>query len=271
MFGSPFSFLSLNTLRDYSLSQDISSQGILFFDSFNLLITNIKEQIFPITGIFFLIYLIVLFYSIKNKEYNIIPLLSIPIIQLFFYFGGIWGGYGQELVSYSAYQRYFLISYSILFLSFGIFVNNIRFKKQLVSILTFLAITFLVISFPFLINDINRFDDTIEKTIDYKKQLITNTEKNAIIFTKIQDKNIFPERTPAIYQSIPPEHRIEETTEIIEKLLLNGYHVYFLKEDNVRMSDMEFLFEEYKKDLEKNNFRLINKFNNFYEITKNEN
>ncbi len=266
MFGSFFSFISPETLRHYAAYASIANQGPFFFESWDVLFQNIKEQLWPLVGLFIVVYILVLVYSIKEKKCPLTLLLCIPLFQIFYYFGNIWGGFGQTLQSYASLQRYFIISYGLIFLAFGVFVEKIIRNRKVKMALITAALVLVIVSIPLVIKDIKLYDSNIKETVSFKSRLAKDTPENSIVFTRIEDKNVFPERTPAIYQVFNPDIRINQTICLISELLAGNYTVYFLEEDDVKLAQMNIPFREYEKALQRRGLVLKKSFGNFYEV-----
>jgi len=276
-FGSISGFIhpSGTILGNFELSTAIKEGGVSFFRNWDNLFVNIKTQIisnFIFIPITFVLYLVSLILIIKRGEYALLAFFFIPVIQIFYYFGNNWGGYNTTgTVGGSALFRYLLPSWMIMFfLASYSLITVFGGKHNIINrkIITILIAIFIVFNLNFVFFShwgLRDYRERIQKMLGFRKEILKNTPENSILFFKFLDKEVFPLRETAIYQSFPPQTRINQTTGVIRNLINNGYDVYFIDEDKITKGGDS--FEGYKENFEKEGLDVLPAFSsNVYQV-----
>lgn len=278
-------FLTSNAtvLRDFEHTTIIKEQNILFFQSGDFLFHNVKTQIlnnFIFIPIIFFLYLISLITIIKKKEYTLLTFYSIPLIQIIYYYGAKWGGYNIiNVVGGSSYIKYILPSWIIMFFLASYLLINLSNKKNRYvinkKVLIVVFLVFIVLNLNFVIFScwgLQDYHERIENVMSFREEILQNTPDDSILFLKYLDKEIFPLRETAIYQSFPQDTRRKQVTSVIKNLLDNGYDIYFVNEDKIIKKG--YSFREYKKYFEEEGLNVSYVFSSniykvdFYKIEK---
>ncbi|HRT39850.1 MAG TPA: glycosyltransferase family 39 protein [Candidatus Woesebacteria bacterium] len=247
-------FLNFNNpiynLNHYQLSS--SSNGILsFIFKINIknFITNIINQVFfvnPILVSLSIISILKIFLKKLNKSVDIILkyLFYIVILQCLFFVGKNWSGSGFVGSVGTSFSRYLLISWIIIVVIGVYYLHNILKTKIIFYISIFILLVTNIYQAFLSDMSIKYFLDTSKWTNTFQTQILKKTENNAIIFTNMYDKYIYPVRQTAIYVSIPETTRTQTSITLINELLKDNIPVYIMKEKdsesilyNIQMND----------------------------------
>ena len=292
LYGHPLGWVTTPEMQlSYHIYKGLSPEqtentSIVPFYGFDIMFNNLKYilKLNSIISIFFIIS-IVYFLVNKNRRGEIFfcnsfwILMSITVFYFLFYLGNTWTGYYYTSFSINtSLARYLLPVYAIMILLSSYIISSL-FKYDWVRINKILTITLIIIlltayitfNLNLVVNEdlgLNSIKSSVSKYV-YRQNIILDVvpEKDAVIFTKYSDKWIFPERITAIYVAFPPETRMEQTSILVKKLLIEGVPVYFVDEDWLqKISGRANVFDnfttkEYLSEFEKNDMsqRLVSK------------
>lgn len=206
------------------------------FYGFNILIKNIKNHIFlinPVLSIFLLSSSLLWLFDRESKHVDKRIILGLISLNVLFYIGGIWTGFDHNFVSIgTSYSRYLLFS-SYLFIL--VISSNMLFllgkERKKILVLFLIIVTYMILSFnvglfaKYALLDLQRINTRFVETQD---SFLSTIPENAIVFTVLNDKFIFPQRKTAIYSTFPEETRINDTGDLIKSLLESEHLVYFI-------------------------------------------
>lgn len=246
-YGSPFIMgqNSKNQLVYEIKDVSIPKEKVPFvpFRSFEILIKNNMTYIINFISIVFVIFIIGLIVTIREKVpflKELLTLCFISLLWILYYQGGYYFGYGSEALLSSSYTRYLLLTY-VVFIIFASFVITRMSQKLQILLLTIILVFFLDYS----INSrygIVSLRNQISSALRWQNQIINETSPNAVFLAKGADKTIFPARNVALYQMLSEkqpnkEIGIERTVKLTNELLNKNYPVYILNEDNYEVGE----------------------------------
>jgi hypothetical protein len=237
-----------------------------FFE--NLLLYVIGKYMF-----IFVIAIIGIVYSLLKRtsdKINISLLLLLMSINYGSFVGGIYTGYGSDFFTVgTSYVRYTLLAWLII-----IFFGSMIFEKIVIGMKIEVLITFLVIMCILMTNLSSVIFpkygvlDTIETHKQFivdKQNLLSLIPEEAIVFTVLHDKYLFPERLTAIYSTYDEKTRVNLTIFYIQTLKSGNNSVFFIDDGTPNRYDI-FSAMDYFRELNKNNIS-VKKVNDIvYEI-----
>jgi len=261
LFGGPFNIgirsphvvLSGGSFAAVEIPQEASLLSSIFIPqkSFETFSTSSIVYIVKFSPLIFMLFILSLFlvFRLRNKlgerkkqlYHFILISLLMTLIIIFYYAGGEFGfsGYSKPIIQASM-ARYFILIYAI-FIIFASFLIT-KFNKFNIS-RYFIPLVVLVLisssfSFVFAGNGIEGERTTLSYSAKYSSEVYDireyikeNTEDDAVIFTKYSFSMFFPERNVANYLLYSKEDNVNETTQLVIRLINDGKPVYFLKED----------------------------------------
>ncbi|MDP2729993.1 MAG: glycosyltransferase family 39 protein [Dehalococcoidales bacterium] len=192
-------------------------------------------------------------YRYFDRRFSLFFIISFIFIQLYFAGGVYWGVESESAELSDSLMRYYMPLYPLL-IPYGIFfVLRLRLAAMVKSIIIVALVIVSVITTPLAPANPLEFRSTRNSRTDSKNVLLEAIPADAIVFTRLYDKWIFPERRTAIYTYIrgPSSENTHMTGDLIKQLLQDDYMVYFLKEDLAR-EKMEilgyFYFDDYQAE-----------------------
>jgi len=279
LYGSLLGFsdpnINLANSNYYFKNRPNQISNIIPFLSFDIFLKNFVNFMIDVNiQIFYFFVLSVIFILfdktsiITKKEF--LFFIFIIMINTLFYLGNIWAGFDPPKTTIgTSYCRYLFPAYISLFVISSQFI--IVFLKNKKIITFFFVFIFIIFSFDLVINSKEGLGDFFkqqEKAISIKNsfiKLIPN--EKAIIFTSYYDKYIFPDRLTAIYTSFPEDKRINQTVDIIEKLILDNEDVYFIESDWGTNYDI-FKSSDYFEGIENRNLTIEKESGSIFRIVK---
>ncbi len=260
-------FLNISIFNPLSVEQ---FSPLIPFRNLDFFINNARKYLFNFLGLYLVLAVISIATLLKKDKENkkIYYFLIATILSYFLYYlGGYFSGYDDPdpLVN-SSYTRYLLIPYIFLLLLVGIGIFRQKyFAKYIVLILIF----FSILSFQQLAyskESLSTYLKRVARLNQQKKEFISKTENNSVIFTKYNDKILYPERNVASYLFIKDEFK--GTEKLIVDLLNKNYPVYWIDETSL---DIGPSFNEYRNEFKDSfDFKLIDDKSGLYKVTINE-
>lgn len=272
-WGSPFisgysqssdSDLVITTLSNKSLAETI------FF--------NLEKFFFSFLGWIFIpgfVYCLSFIKSndIMKKKFSRFSLIVLLLLLLVFSWGRFYGSSLNSFELTQSHLRYYLPVYLIFCSYFLIFINNRLSKIGKLQSITLIILIFIGSSF-FFFNQTNlsNSSDLKENNEKYLNEIISKTGNNSIIFSRLNDKLIFPYRKVVNYYGnglYEREEHLLETCNLIKELLINNEEVYFVKEDfNAEISaERNYIpFGDYVIKCKEQSINFEDKGNNLYLI-----
>lgn len=245
---SPYVVIPGGSFADIAIPQNASLSSSLFIPqkSFETFSTSLIVYIIKFTPLFFIFFVISLFLvhmhrnnfdKQKEQLYHFITISFLIISILILYYAGGDFGYSQspEPVIVSSLIRYFIPIYAIfiIFTSFLLIkFNQFNITKYFIPLLIFVLI---LNSFSYVfIEDRTSLLHTstyMSESYNVKEYIQENTENNSIIFTKYSSWMFFPERNVGNYLLYSKENNVNETTDLVIRLIGDNVPVYFIEED----------------------------------------
>jgi len=279
LYGHPLGiFFSQQTSFNYYTGKafmhehGLENKGMPFY-GFDVMFNNLKYFL-KLNSIISIFSAIALVYFIINKQKReeiffsntFWILIGIALFCCLFYLGSDWWDYLKcKFTILPTLGRYLLPVHAIMILlSSYIVISSLKCADPRAGRIVIAAVVIFLIAFNLniAVNEVSGLNNMKLWVLaeDYTQNIILEAvpERDAVIFTRYSDKYIFPKRTTVIYTAFPPETRIKQTSDLAEKLLNDGVHVYFINESGARYDI--FTVDEYLSEFEKSNisFKLAN-------------
>jgi hypothetical protein len=226
----PYNLENKNILNYFQLYHDTSIQENSYFSLANVL--NIIENKFYLLNSLLVIFsclgIITFLKSKKNKKFSLV-LLTILLLQIILFGFKNWSGFNLGYSVGDSFTRYVLISWCILLFYCLYFFDKIRWKAKRIVLPMFLVYFLITNIYLMSMTPFGYYGwrDVSRWTYKYDKPFFNSSPKT-ILFTGLYEKYLYPSVTPAIYTAFPKEYRAEKTADLMNKLLEDGYSVYFM-------------------------------------------
>ncbi|MDD5639009.1 MAG: glycosyltransferase family 39 protein [Candidatus Pacebacteria bacterium] len=244
----------------YSQLHDPSNEYLYpKINRFSRLSNTIYNKLFSFSTIFMVFAVIgmILFIRKKDKEVGWV-FISTILIQLFYYGSQQWSGIDIPNSVFGSFDRYMMISWTLLVFFVVFFWHSFSFKFKKISLFFFsiLVLTsFINITF---FNQGGYFSYWLKVSKQTHEDKKIFSKDNSVLFTGLYDKYLYNENTiPAIHVSFPMEERLGKTTKLMANLKEDGYTVYYIHDT---VPELDYSKDEYFEEMKKNALVPINEW-----------
>ena len=268
----------------YSLASNTSTiiTSVGGMSKLGLALQNIAKYLFGFFGFLTIPGIIIAIKNLRSekqiiKKYAIFSLVSLILSISLFSWGRFYGIFTNNIDLTQSHLRYYLPIY-LIFIPYSLawikesFSNRVKIMAFFLIFLTIFSTSLFVLDTSLLTNQVREKSNT-----DFRSIILNNTEENSIIFTKFNDKFIFPDRKIFNYYGNglkEKKTRLKEVCIVLNLMVSQKEKIYFIKE-NFKQSIVKergyATFEEYAENCKKMNIHFIEIERNIFRAVINEN